>query len=127
MGGRMPQKERIRSAYRITRQAPLVQTEDIKKIEAVIYAMADKFLESMELEEIVEDISMTRLGQMLVDRGMRTGLEKGREQGLQQGVRALIQTCRELCVSREDTEARILQNFEIDAEAAREYLEKYWK
>ena len=35
--------------------------------------MADKFLESMDLEEIEEEISMTRLGQMLVDRGIRTG------------------------------------------------------
>ena len=48
-------------------------SEDIRKIEAVIYAMADKFLESMDLEEIEEEISMTRLGQMLVDRGIRTG------------------------------------------------------
>ena len=86
MGGAMSQKERIRTAYRFTRQALLVQTEDIKKIEAVIYAMADKFLESMELDEIVEDISMTRLGQMLVDRGMRTGLQQGLEQGLERGL-----------------------------------------
>ena len=35
--------------------------------------MEDKFLESMDLEEIEEEISMTRLGQMLVDRGIRTG------------------------------------------------------
>ena len=108
MGGSMPQKERIRAAYRITRKAFLVQTEDI---------------------------SMTRLGQMLVNRGMRTGLEQGLEQGLErgleqgiaQGIRALIQTCRELGVSREDIAARISKNFEIDEDTAQEYLQKYWK
>ena len=118
MGGEMSQKERIKAAYRFTRQASLVQSEDIRKIEAVIYAMADKFLESMELEEIVEDISMTRLGQMLVDRGIRTGIE--------QGIRSLIQTCQELNVSKADTKARILQNFEMAEETAEEYLQKYW-
>ena len=123
MVGDMPQKERIRAAYRFTRKALLVQAEDIRKIEAVIYAMADKFLESMELEEIVEDISMTRLGQMLVDRGIRTGIE----QGIEQGIQVLIQTCQELCVSKEDTENRILQSFAISGEAAKEYLKKYWK
>ena len=131
MVGEMSQKERIKAAYRITRQAVFVQAEDIRKIEAVIYAMADKFLESMELEEIVEDISMTRLGQMLVNRGMRTGLEQGLERGLEQGIaqgiRALIQTCRELGVSREDIAARISKNFEIDEDTAQEYLQKYWK
>ena len=80
--------------------------------------MADKFLESMELEEIVEDISMTRLGQMLVDRGIRTGIE--------QGIRSLIQICQELNVSKEDTMARILQNFEMTEDTAEEYLQKYW-
>ena len=75
MGGSMTQKERIKAAYKITRQATLVASEDIRRIEAVIYAMADKFLESMDLDEIVEDISMTRLGRMLVDRGIHTGIE----------------------------------------------------
>ena len=82
-------KERIRTAYRFTRQATLVQ---------------------------IEDISMTRLGQMLVDRGMRTGIE--------QGIQMLIQTCKDLCVSREDTEARILQSFKNDEDTALEYLKK---
>ena len=41
-------------------------------------AMADKFLEPAALQEIVEAISMTRLGQMLVDKGMQKGREEGR-------------------------------------------------
>lgn len=41
-------------------------------------AMADKFLEPADLQEIVEAISMTRLGQMLVDKGMQEGREEGR-------------------------------------------------
>lgn len=70
MGGSLSQKERIRAAYGITRRATQIPKEDIRKIEAMIYTMADKFLESADIKEIEEEISMTRLGQMLVNRGI---------------------------------------------------------
>lgn len=37
--------------------------------------MAEKFLESADLEEVKEEMSMTRLGQMLVEDGYKQGLE----------------------------------------------------
>ncbi len=40
--------------------------------------MADKFLESMDMEEIKESVSMTRLGQMLVNDGIKKGRAEGR-------------------------------------------------
>lgn len=43
--------------------------EDIRKIQAVLYVMADKFLESMDMDEIMEGLKMTRLGQKLVNEG----------------------------------------------------------
>ena len=42
---------------------------------------AFKFLEPAELQEIVEAISMTRLGQMLVDKGMQEGMREGMKEG----------------------------------------------
>ena len=53
-------------------------------------AMADKFLEPADLQEIVEAISMTRLGQMLVDKGMQEGREEGREENKLANARNLI-------------------------------------
>ena len=53
-------------------------------------AMADKFLEPADLQEIVEAISMTRLGQMLVDKGMQEGREEGREENKLANARKLI-------------------------------------
>lgn len=47
--------------------------EDIQKIEAVIYAMADKFLDSADMEEVKEAVRMTRLGQMLLEEGIKEG------------------------------------------------------
>ena len=65
----MPKKECVKAAFEITEKATGISTEDIRKIEAVVYVMADKFLDQMDKEEIKEGISMTRLGQMLVDMG----------------------------------------------------------
>ena len=39
--------------------------------------MADKFLESMDMEEIKEDMRMTRLGQMLLNDGITEGRIQG--------------------------------------------------
>ena len=62
------------------RQATDVPPEEIRKIEAVIYAMANKFLESMDLDEIMEDIIRTRLGRKLLDkRTSDTKLENARK------------------------------------------------
>lgn len=73
MGGEMSQKERIKAAMTITKETKNLEKDDVRKIEAVLYTMADKFLESMDMKEIMEDVKMTKLGRMLV--------EDGREQG----------------------------------------------
>ena len=79
MGGKMAQKVRMKAAFRLTQQATHVSEEEIRKIEAVLYAMADKFLEKEELGELVEEISMTKLGEMLVNKGVnQTKLEDAR-------------------------------------------------
>lgn len=73
MGGKMSQKERMRAAYGITQKTLSVPKEDISKIEAVLYAMMTKFLSKAEQGTILEEIGMTTLGQMLVDKGIEQG------------------------------------------------------
>ena len=41
-----------------------------EKTRAILYALADKFLDKSDLDEIREVMRMTRLGQMLMDDGM---------------------------------------------------------
>lgn len=83
-----PTKEKI--SYSMTEthlQAPArVFQNEVQKIEAVIYAMAEKFLEKMDLEEVMEEISMTRLGEMLVNKGYGEGYDKGYDIGHSRGV-----------------------------------------
>lgn len=76
MSGDTSQKERVKTAFNIIRQATAVPKEDIKKIEAVVYAMAEKFLESEDMDEITEVMKMTRLGQKLITEGINTGREE---------------------------------------------------
>ncbi len=85
MGGTMPLKDRVRAAFDITGKAEGINTEDIAKIEAMVFIMADKFLDRIEMEEIREGLRMTRLGEMLVELGKEEGLIAGREEGLTLG------------------------------------------
>ena len=73
MGGEMPLKDRVEEAYRITRGAGSIGPEELDKIEAVLYTMADKFLESAEMDELTEVIGVTELGRKLVNRGFEQG------------------------------------------------------
>lgn len=85
MGGEMSQKDRILAAFEITKEASEVTPNEKQKIEAVIYTMADKFLDSVSMEEIKEAVSMTKLGQMLVEDGFQRGISEGISQGISQG------------------------------------------
>lgn len=81
MGGKTTQKDRINKAYQITQKATEVKLEDIDKIEAMLYAMADKFLDAVSLEKLKEEIAMTRLGQMIWQDGKAEGRVEGRALG----------------------------------------------
>ena len=76
MGGEIGIKQRLQIACEITRGETAVTKEEIQKIEAVIYAMVDKFLEGLDMEEFVEGMKMTRLGEMLVKEGKQEGMNE---------------------------------------------------
>ena len=79
MGGDMSQKDRIKKALELSRKAEEdIPKNEVEKIESVVYAMAEKFLENVEMDEIREMMRMTRLGQMLREEGR----EEGRYQNL---------------------------------------------
>ena len=75
MSGNMSKKKTIKEAMLLARQSSSAAAE---KTTAMLYALADKFLDNEELEEIKEVVRMTRLGQMLLDEGMQYGKDAGR-------------------------------------------------
>lgn len=67
-----------------------MKDEESQKIQAVIYALAEKFLKYEEMDEIKGVINMTRLGQMLVNDGIAQGLTQGMSQGKAEAVLEIL-------------------------------------
>ena len=63
---------------------------EAEKIEAVVYAMAEKFLDSVTLDELKEAVGMTRLGQMMYNDGLEAGMEQGIETAKLENAKNLI-------------------------------------
>jgi DNA-binding Xre family transcriptional regulator len=73
MGGKLTKLDRIIKAIRIVRK---INNHYRYDIESMLYAFADKFLDGKDLEKVKEEISMTKLGEMLVQDGIKKGEEK---------------------------------------------------
>lgn len=80
-------KEKASSGDILTKDIP---SEDLQKIEAMIYTMADKFLENDDFEHVKEGIRMTRLGQMLFNDGFNDGFNNGSQKKQLEIARNLI-------------------------------------
>ena len=78
MASSQSKKEVIKQALQFVKQD---KQDTAEKTLAILYALADKFLEESDLEEVKEVVAMTRLGQMLYD----DGVEAGRTEGLARG------------------------------------------
>ena len=53
--------------------------------------------------------------------------DEGYALGIKQGIEALINTCQEFSISREDTLSKLVKNFSLKQEEASAYIEEYWK
>ena len=80
MSGSMQMKDKIREAIILAKRNTDLTAE---KTTAMLYTLADKFLDNADLDEIKAVVAMTRIGQMLLDEGMERGMERGMEQGMQ--------------------------------------------
>lgn len=71
-----------KNALQIVGREICLKAEEAQKIQAVIYALAEKFLKYEEMNEVKEVMNMTRLGQMLVDDGISQGLSQGKAEAI---------------------------------------------
>ena len=124
MSGSMPVKNRILSGLKLIQDGEHLFTNDeIQKMQAVLYAFANKLLSATEMNEIREVIAMTKLGQMILE----DGIERGIERGLEKGIQSLVETCKEFNLSKQETMLRIIDKFSLPEEKAQSSIEKYWK
>ena len=82
MCGNENKKTTIKNALQIARQSQTIAAE---KTMAILYTLADKFLEGKDLDDIKEVFYMTRLGQMIFDDGVKKGKSDGRIEGRLEG------------------------------------------
>jgi hypothetical protein len=141
MSGSSPAGERIISGLKLIEkikkqpQNSDITDDDITHMQAILYALSVKLLSPKEQEKVKEELSMTALGQMLVEDGinkgiiigMRDGLDQGRSQGLSQGlIKGTIITCRDLGAARDFTFRKIIAQYHLTEEDALQNMEKYW-
>lgn len=81
----------------------------------------------LELDEIVTEVKESEEWEEVRMNILDVGISKGLERGRLEGVQALIETCQELHVSREETLTRIIQKFGLPEDKAKEYMEQFWK
>ena len=89
----------------------------------------------MSLKPIIRKIEedekgMCRAFEELMMEQEEIGIEKGKSEGIKEGIKesikALIETCKELGVSREDTESRIIMKLDVSRDDAMDYVNQYW-
>ncbi len=118
LSGKMEQKERIIQGLEIVKNLHTkFNLEEIRKMEAILYAFATKFLNHEDLENVKEVIRMTELGRMLWN--------DGREEGREEGVRALILDNLEEKKTEEQIVSKLMRRFSMSMEEAKKYFCKY--
>lgn len=73
------------------------------------------------IEEMIQDGRMEGLNQ-----GLEQGIKQGMGQGLERGIQALIETCKELGLSKADTLNKVESKFKLEKEILENYLETFW-
>ena len=132
----MSQPERIqRCLNMVKKEKRSLGQEDIARMQAVLYALAMKFLTTEELMEVKEGIKMTILGEMIrqdgieegVKKGIKEGMEKGMQEGVEKGIQALVESCQELGVPSGEIIIKLIEKFTLTKEEAEERYGKYRK
>ena len=70
---------------KITEEKHIFSQNEIRKMEAILYAFALKYFRGINLAAIKEEIAMTELGQMIWDDALAEGQAQGLAKGLAQG------------------------------------------
>lgn len=83
MSGEMPVKERIiRGMEFLKEHSSEVDEEEHARMEAMMYALATKFLDDKDMQDVVEVINMTKLGELLMERGVEKGKTEGKAESI---------------------------------------------
>ena len=84
----------------------------------------------LEIDEIVTEVKESEewegIEMNILEIGIQEGERRGREQGIQQGIQAVVEVCKSLDVSKEETIVKIMEKFSISKDEAENNMQKYW-
>ncbi|MBQ7840178.1 MAG: hypothetical protein IJ390_06805 [Lachnospiraceae bacterium] len=81
MDGGMAMSDRIEIGFQLLdKDYPLVSREELRKMQAILYLFALKFLGREEVEKM-EELRMTYFAKMMIEEGIEKGIEKGITRG----------------------------------------------
>ena len=107
--------DRCSQGFQILKKAQEnVEKEEIKKLQAMLYTLACKFLTEEDLIKLKEVIDMTVLGQALVN------------DATEKGIIALINAGRHFKASKEETTAIVKVEYSLSPKRAEDYVTQYW-
>lgn len=114
MSGKLSQTERARQGILALNEEYInVSREDLNRMQAALYVLADKFLTREEMKKVKEACAMNAFLQMYVDDGIRQGVQHGK-------ATAIIDLLNEIGTIASDLSARILN--ETDEATLRKWL-----
>lgn len=119
--GKENKQELIERAVELARKLP-DRTGQVKAL-AGILTFTDKVIDPDYAKKVKEEMQMTQVGQMLI----QEGLEKGLEEGLEKGIKIFIQDNLSENIPQKRILEKLMKNFTLGEDKAREYFDKYSK
>ena len=99
---------------------PEIQVQDKRLIKL------DTIVKEVKSSEEWEAVKMNIL-EIGIQKGREEGIEEGRKEGRSEGIKILLETYRELGLSREEAAAKLKEKFHLSEEDTEEYSIRYWK
>lgn len=90
-----------------------------------------EYIDTVDDEELAGGVNMCKTLDFIenrgLERGRQEGMERGRQEEKEHGIQILIQSCKELGVSKEATKEKLMNKFSLDEGTAQEYMNRFWK
>ena len=99
-------------------------------MDVIVRANQKQYEEGRRMCEALKELFADELAEREekgIEKGIEKGLEKGMEKGVQKGIQALVETCRELHLSRGQCLEKLVEKFQLTEDSAGIYLNTYWK
>lgn len=80
----------------------------------------------LEIDEIVTEVKESEEWEGIEMNILEIGIQEGERRGREQGIQAVVEVCKSLDVSKEETIVKIMEKFSISKDEAENNMQKYW-